>query len=261
MACQKTTGKNALKSDQWIESLWKTRPFFFPAFNLICKPRGLNDSPETLVIDCDFIRAFRFCFQWTKREEFIHRSRFTSPSLSLFFALFFYFLFLIPRSFKNSRDDKSQLMKFIAHSSGGFDWWHNFIRNLRVVEKLAARIYEPRCFCPLFHQPCTFDAARYIWSDGLKRARIFPIAMISSRQTVRLSPSRHIAHTFWKSSAIQICTDCNRLAVSWLGGQTYDNYQLLNRNQKIKYFSIIFDIWYLKYDLWNAISNVWWNGW
>lgn len=37
------------------------------------------------------------------------------------------FIHLVRRTFKNSRGDKSQLTKFIVHSSGGFNWWHNFI--------------------------------------------------------------------------------------------------------------------------------------
>lgn len=37
------------------------------------------------------------------------------------------FIHLVRRAFKNSRGDKSQLTKFIVHSSGGFNWWHNFI--------------------------------------------------------------------------------------------------------------------------------------
>lgn len=95
------------------------------------------------------VARLRFCFPQTKkkggrggeeREKQKKKERkkreiylpFTVPP----------FIHLVRRTFKNSRGDKSQLTKFIVHSSGGFNWWHNFIWNLRIVEKPAGQKYD-----------------------------------------------------------------------------------------------------------------------
>lgn len=89
------------------------------------------------------------------------------------------FIHLVRRAFKNSRGDKSQLTKFIVHSSGGFNWWHNFIWNLRIVEKPAGQKYDVSSRS--FQQRSMPDNAWYMMHRAGKGVHFSHRPMISSR--------------------------------------------------------------------------------